>query len=432
MLDRLKKTKIFPVIKENPVYKAIRFVYYRTRRIIRKIKKPFAKLYKFYMFKIKYPALYKKYAKKPVNEGKVIFIEGRMKYITNSSEYIYNELKNNYDFQIHTHFLQMGFVKRKEYRALCEDMIKDVATAGYVFMNDASNVFACLPLRKETVVTQLWHGCGAFKKFGMSTADLIFGDNRKTQEKYPYHKNYTYVTVSAPEVEWAYTEAMNLKEGVATGIGVSRSDYFYDKKNIENAHINMDKVFPGRKGRKIILYAPTFRGRVAKAKMPNELDIAKFYEAFKDEYILVFKHHPFVKERVLIEDEYKDFAVDCTESMSIDDLICVSDICISDYSSLVFEYSLFEKPMLFFAYDLDNYYDWRGFYYDYKDFVPGPIHYTNEEMIDYIKNIDKNFDLQKVKDFRDKFMCACDGHATEKIMKLVFKDNLRKYKKRNG
>ena len=53
MLDRLKKTKIFPVIKENPVYKAIRFVYYRTRRIIRKIKKPFAKLYKFYMFKIK-------------------------------------------------------------------------------------------------------------------------------------------------------------------------------------------------------------------------------------------------------------------------------------------------------------------------------------------------------------------------------------------
>ena len=429
MLDRLKKTKIFPVIKENPIYKAIRFVYYRTRRIIRKIKKPFAKLYKFYMFKIKYPSLYKKYAQKPINMKKVVFIEGRMNYITNSSEYIYNELKDNYDFIIHTHFLKMGFVRRKEYRALCEEMIKDVATAGYVFMNDASNVFACLPLRKGTVVTQLWHGCGAFKKFGMSTADLIFGDNRKTLKKYPYHNNYTYVTVSSPEVEWAYTEAMNLKEGVAKGIGISRSDYFYDKKNIENAHKKMDKLFPQRNGRKIILYAPTFRGRVAKAKMPDELDIAKFYEALKDEYILVFKHHPFIKNRVLIEDKYKDFAVDCTDSMSIDDLICVSDICISDYSSLVFEYSLFERPMIFFAYDLDNYYDWRGFYYDYKDFVPGPIYSTNEEMIDYIKDIDKNFDKKKVKDFREKFMCSCDGHATEKIMKLVFKDELDKNSK---
>lgn len=67
-------------------------------------------------------------------------------------------------------------------------------------------------MRKETIVTQLWHGCGAFKKFGMSTAELIFGDDRKTLEKYPYHGNYTYVTVSSPEVVWAYEEAMSLQD----------------------------------------------------------------------------------------------------------------------------------------------------------------------------------------------------------------------------
>lgn len=429
MLDKLKQTKYFPRIKETMPYKAVRFVYYKTRRIKKKIKKPFAKLYKFYMFKIRYPKLYKRYAKNPVDEKKVIFIEGRMKFITNSSEYIYNELKNNYSFDIHTHFPQMGLVGRKEYARLCEAMIKDVATAKYVFMNDASNVIACLPIRKETVVTQLWHGCGAFKKFGLSTADLIFGDDRITQKKYPHHKNYTYVTVSSPEVEWAYTEAMNLKKGVAVGIGCSRTDYFYNEDNIKLAREKMDKLFPERDGRKIILYAPTFRGRVAKAKMPDELDVAKFNEAFKDEYILVFKHHPLVRKKVLIEEKYKDFAIDCTESMSIDDLLCISDICISDYSSLVFEYSLFERPMIFFAYDLDEYYDWRGFYYDYKEFVPGPICMTNEEMIDYIGDIDRNFDRQRVIDFRNKFMSACDGHATEKIMNLVFKDSLEKYEK---
>ena len=115
--------------------------------------------------------------------------------------------------------------------------------------------------------------------------------------------------------------------------------------------------------------------------------------------------------------------------MSIEDLLCVSDVCISDYSSLVFEYSLFEKPMIFFAYDLDNYYDWRGFYYDYKDFVPGPIHTTCEEMIDYIKNLDTQFDKNKVIEFKNKFMSACDGHATERIMKLVFDESLDRYRK---
>ncbi|MBQ9609828.1 MAG: CDP-glycerol glycerophosphotransferase family protein [Lachnospiraceae bacterium] len=380
------------------------------------------------MFKVRYPWVYRIEARKKINADKVVFIEGRMKYITNSSEYIYNEL-SNYNFDIRIHFLQMGFVKQKEYRRLCENMIRDVATAKYVFMNDASNVFACLPLRKETVVTQLWHACGAFKKFGLSTADLIFGDDRKTQEKYPYHRNYTYVTVSSPEVEWAYSEAMNLKKGVAVGIGCSRTDFFYDENNIRLAREKMNKIFPDRNGRKIILYAPTFRGRVSKAKMPDKLDIEGFYEAFKDEYILVFKHHPFVKKKVKIEDKYKDFAIDCTDIMSIDDLLCVSDICISDYSSLVFEYSLFEKPMIFYAYDLNEYYDWRGFYYDYKDFVPGPICMTNEEMIEYIRDIDRTFDRRKVMDFKNKFMSACDGHATEKIMKLVFKDNLDKYKK---
>ena len=83
------------------------------------------------------------------------------------------------------------------------------------------------------------------------------------------------------------------------------------------------------------------------------------------------------------------FAMDLTDDVAIEDLLCTSDICISDYSSLVFEYSLFVKPMIFLAHDLDDYFDWRGFYYDYKDFVPGPIFKTSDEVMNYIKNIDK-------------------------------------------
>lgn len=135
---------------------------------------------------------------------------------------------------------------------------------------------------------------------------------------------------------------------------------------------------------------------------------------------MIFKHHPLVKNVPQIPEELNGtFAIDATKTMTIEDLLCVSDICISDYSSLVFEYSLFERPMLFFAYDLDEYFDWRGFYYDYNELTPGPVCKTNDEMIDYISHLDERFDKQKVIDFKEKFMRSCDGHATDRILHMV-------------
>lgn len=414
---KYKKTKSFKRLQKTFPYRALRKVYRKCKRIAGKIDK-------YIMFRHVYPNLYKEMSKKEVNSRKVVFIEGRMAEITNSFSYLYDKLSKDDRYDVSVVYLRMSFLKKKAYKKRCKEMICEIADASVVFLNDSSNVIACLPMREETKVVQLWHACGAFKKFGMSIADYKFGEDRKTLEKYPYHGNYTYMTVSSPEVVWAFEEAMNLqdKKGIVVPTGVSRTDYFYDNNVVEKAYRKFYDLFPYAKGKKIILYAPTFRGRVAKAKTPNKLDIMQFYEELSKEYVLVFKHHPFVKKRTKIPEECLEFAVDCTDTMSIDELLCISDICISDYSSLVFEYSLFEKPMLFYAFDLDDYYDWRGFYYDYKDFVPGPIYSENQEMIDYIKNIDTKFDKQQVIDFKNKFMGPCDGHATDRIIDLVFND----------
>ncbi len=411
-------------LKKTFVYK-----WYRSWKKFKK--KRIDKAYKYYTLKILYPSTYRKYAKQPVKENKIVFIEIRQPKISNSFQVLYDDLKNNYQFDIHEHFLRTTFVPKKEHRERCKAMIRDIADAKYVFLNEASNVVSSVPMRKETIQTQLWHGCGAFKKFGMSTADLIFGDNRKNMLKYPFNKNYTYVTVSSPEVVWAYEEAMNIKpeENIIRPVGNSRTDVFFDEKFIQDAYDKLHTLMPQSKGKKVILFAPTFRGRVAKAKSPDCFDVEQFYKAFSDDYVLIFKHHPLVRKRPEIPEEYREFAVDFTDTMAIEELLCVSDICISDYSSLVFEYSLFERPMLFYAYDLDEYFDWRGFYYDYYELAPGPICTTNEEMVDYIKNIDTRFEKDKVVAFKEKFMSACDGHATERIEKMVFGDALKKYKK---
>ena len=373
------------------------------------------------MFSIVFPLGYKHYIDgKKIKREKAVFVEVRFDEITDSFRLAYDRMKAD-GFDVHEQFIEnikpgkWGYIKR------CLRMLEDISDAHYVFLNDACNVTSCIPLRKGTKIYQLWHACGAFKKFGMSTAELIFGDNRKSLERYPNYGNLSYVTVSSPEVIWAYEEAMNLKDTktqvVATG--VSRTDVFYDQHFIEQSKAAVYSVCPAAENKKIILYAPTFRGRVAKAESPDCLDIPAMKRALGDEYVLLIKHHPFVKQPPVVPEDCADFAMDVTKSLEIDQLLCASDVCVSDYSSLIFEYSLFERPMIFFAYDLDDYFDWRGFYYNYDELTPGPVVKETEEIIDYIRHLDTRFDQAQVHAFKEKFMSSCDGHATDRIMALV-------------
>lgn len=398
--------KIYDVLPNG-----IKKLYWQTRKKVGQI----------LMFRIVFPLGYKHYIKgKKIKRKKAVFVEVRFDEITDSFRLVYDRMKAD-GFDIHEQFIEnikpgkWGYIKR------CLRMLEDISDAHYVFLNDACNVTSCIPLRKGTKIYQLWHACGAFKKFGMSTAELIFGDNRKSLEKYPNYGNLSYVTVSSPEVIWAYEEAMNLKDTktqvVATG--VSRTDVFYDQHFIEQSKAAVYSVCPAAENKKIILYAPTFRGRVAKAESPDCLDIPAMKRALGDEYVLLIKHHPFVKQPPVVPEDCADFAMDVTKSLEIDQLLCASDVCVSDYSSLIFEYSLFERPMIFFAYDLDDYFDWRGFYYNYDELTPGPVVKETEEIIDYIRHLDARFDQAQVHAFKEKFMSSCDGHATDRIMALV-------------
>ena len=406
-------------IRKTPLIRAWRFA--KKKPPLKQMRSLAGKWHRYYMLKIKLPGIYRKYARKPVDEKKVVFFEVRLAELTNSFQTLYKAVTAMNTFDVHTHFLRLTFVSRKQYDRNCVEFVKDIATAKYIFADEASNVLSCVPMRPETIVTQTWHGCGAFKKFGFSTADLIFGLNREQQLKYPFYKNYTYVTLSSPEVAWAYEEAMNLSDRpeILKATGISRTDVFFDEKFIANAFEKLHRQMPQSQGKKVILYAPTFRGRVAHGPAPDKLDIRMFKEALGKEYVLLIKQHPLVRVRPEVPEDCREFAMDVTDSMAIDDLLCVSDICISDYSSLVFEYSLFERPMIFFAYDKAEYDDWRGFYYDYDEMTPGPICTENEEMLDYIQHLDTRFDRQQVINFKYKFMRSCDGHATERILDLV-------------
>lgn len=392
----------------------------RTERFKKWKKKTRKNFFRYATVKLIYPLLYAIHSCKPVDKNKVLFVEPTQLKPTNSMKGMIRAVTEAGAGNVKQMSLGHNLVRKREQLRREAEFIKEFATARYVFTTEALATIGGFTKRSETTVVQLWHGCGAFKRFGFSTADYIFGGSLETKLKYPDYRNEDLITVSSPEVIWAYEEAMNYKgAGVVQATGISRTDIFYDEEYLSRARSKVHKAVPEAEGRKIILYAPTFRGRVKSATAPDRMDIVEMKEALGDEYMLLIKHHPHVKAPPKIPKEAEDFARDVTGELTIDDLICCADICISDYSSLVFEYSLFGKPMIFFAYDLDDYNDWRGFFYDYEELTPGPVVTTAAEIIDYISNIEMKFDREAVEEFRDKFMASCDGHATERILKTI-------------
>lgn len=400
----------------------------------KKILKIAKRIVRSLMLSALFPAIYAWNSRAALDTDKVVFVEVRETRLSDSFKVIHDQLYFHYDFDIDVVFLRESRVRFLQYIKNCIGMIRTISTSKYIFLNDASDVVSCLPLREESRVYQLWHACGAFKKWGMSTADLKFGKTRRQQLAHPYYRNLSLVTISSPDVAWAYIEAMNLEgnPSIVKPLGVSRTDVYFQPSFLNMARTLVEEAVPEALGKRIILYAPTFRGRVASAEAPDQLDFVALRDAFKDDYVLLIKNHPFVKEKQAIPDGCEEFAFDVSRSLPINTLLAAADVCISDYSSLMFEFSLLGRPMSFFAYDKDHYDDWRGFYYDYEKLVPGPVITSNEQVIAWLQNAEETFDSKAMQTFREKFMRSCDGHATERIMQEVFGGELDTHRRSLG
>lgn len=368
------------------------------------------------------PAVYVMYRDLPV-ENKYLFMQPR-KGLNQSCRYIYKKIEKNYDCILKLHELKRGTVSAVEYYVNAILFAKDLATAKAVFVHESNDLLGYVYIRPETKVIQLWHGCGVLKKLGYSTVGKKGFKSGASREEFPEYNKYSIVTISSPSDIWIFEEFMGIekKSGIIQPIGISRTDEFFDEKYIKNCYKKLYKAIPEAKNKKLILYAPTYRGVDPNRVTPNELDIEKFAEALSDDYLLIFKHHQTAQNLPVIPEKYRDkFAYDMTRGRGLDinELMVVSDICITDYSSVAFEFSLFERPLLFYVFDLEEYMEDRGLYYDFNEITPGPLCRTNEEMIDYIQHIDERFDKQEIIDFKNKFMSSCDGHATERILDYV-------------
>lgn len=358
-------------------------------------------------------------SKLPIKQNRVVFISNRRNDLTGNFEFVYDILKE--DKKLDIRFLlddsepkRMSYWHVWLYGYYC-------ATSKIILVDDFISLIYKIPRREGTTMIQLWHACGAFKTFGYSRLGKPGGQKQKS----PSHRNYDYAIVSSKEISKFYAEGFGISLEKAVATGIPRTDIFFDADYKKKVQEQFYESYPQLKNKKILLFAPTFRG---KGKLTgfypvDKFDVVRLYEELNKEYAIIIKHHPFVQDRNEVPDEYKEYIIDMSDNSELNDLLFVSDLLVTDYSSVIFEAALLDLPMLFFAYDLQRYIATRGFYYEYEKFVPGKIVRSFGQAVTAIKAQD--FEEEKIKAFKTRFFDDLDGKSSERTVKLIY-DSLKK------
>lgn len=300
-----------------------------------------------------------------------------------------------------------------------------LATARLFIVDDYFFPIYVVRPRRGTTIVQTWHASGAFKQFGYSVLDKSFGADEALTDRVAIHSNYDVCLVSSASVAPHYAEAFRLPlDRFVSRLGIPRTDVLFGTERIARVTADIRRRYSIPEGRRVVLYAPTFRGdNVIDARFNDALDLGLLRDALGDDHIVLVRLHPFIRERASIGPDLSGFAIDVSDHADINELLLVSDLLITDYSSVIFEYSLLGRPMIFFAPDHEAYERERGFYFDYRSGVPGPVFETTDDVARYIR--EGAFDVARVEAFRRASFDVADGGATVRFVDAIVLPALR-------
>lgn len=294
-----------------------------------------------------------------------------------------------------------------------------MARAEYILMDNAFLPMAYFRVRKETGVVQLWHGTGTVKKFGQ---DSNTGWLREKERL--LNRNITHLIVNASSLTEQYARAFAVPKERVFATGLPRTDAILRQMSEDN-NVFL-KLNPDLINKKMLLYAPTFRDQ--EGKHPKlHLDVKKLSRLLPQDYVLLLRLHPFVAaafEREHAQELMEPGIRLVSDYPDLAELMKLSCGLITDYSSIIFEYCLLDRPMYFYADDLEEFSDsGRGFYEPYEQFVPGTVYGSEEELAVAILTGSGNGPEQREKRtrFQARFYDRPDGNATKRVYEQIRK-----------
>jgi CDP-glycerol glycerophosphotransferase len=372
--------------------------------------------------------VYKMLTVLPIHKDIIVFESNIGRNYTGNPRYIYEEmvsqgLDKKYDcYFILENVNTMVPGNAKKVKRMRFQYFYILARAKFIVADSRLPVFFIK--RKGATYIQTWHGT-PLKKLALDMDDVsMAGESNIDSYKKNFYENaktWDYLISQNPFSTATFRRCFAFDKEVLE-IGYPRNDILMNHNDQE--YINeLKKRFHLPLDKKIALYAPTWRDNEfydkGEYKFNPKLDFDLLQKELSDEYVIIVKYHYLVKDNINW-DKYKGFVYDFDLGFDIAELYLVSDILITDYSSVMFDYSLLKRPMFFYAYDLDNYKNnLRGFYFDFMKEVPGPITLTTQELVQSIQDYNSEEYLDKYQAFTAKFNSVDDGCASKNVVKII-------------
>ena len=317
-----------------------------------------------------------------------------------------------------------------------EKSLKALGYAGHVLKQEAAILASdvvvldtycipasMLPHRRGTKVVQIWHALSAIKKFGWQTVGKAGGSSEKTARLMKMHYGYDYVVCPSDVTAEYFCEAFRTDRSKIVKYGLPRIDYIksvaFGEQHDDMAARILSRYPQLKEGKKTVLYAPTFRRGKA-------VDVKSLTDALDNEkYNIVVKRHPLYRGdtaaqsgdvtgtdgHVIYDDEFSSF-----------DWLAVADVIISDYSSLVIEATLADKPLFIYAYDLEDYEENTGLNIDFDSEPVAPYVFRDTAMLaEAIDNV-SGYDMGLLRAFRERYIDIetddCTGALADFILSV--------------
>lgn len=402
---------ISDICKKNKLFRKIIRVILNILRSIR---------YNFYKFTNK------------VDEKMIIFESYQGRNYACSPKEIYLSLINNPKFSDYKFIWCFNDLNRKIdnpntiiIKSKSKQYYKYFAKSKYWIVN--SLVEEAIKPKKNQIFLQCWHGTPLKRLRYDIEFDGVFNDTKEIKKRNDVDsKRFSYFISPSEYATKCFKSAFNLKklgkEDIIIEKGYPRNDYLFNYTDDDILKLKKELNIP--KNKKVILYAPTFRDNQHSSGIGYTyklgLDIDNLYENLKDDYVMLFRTHYFVSNTIDFN-KYEGFIYDVSNYDDISRLYVISDILLTDYSSVFFDYANLKRPIIFYMYDLDEYKNkMRDFYIDLEE-LPGPIIEKEEELINEIKNYSKDKYEKKYKEFNNKFNYLDDGNSSNRVIEQIFK-----------
>lgn len=368
-------------------------------------------------------AYFHRYLKQPVKENVILFETFMAKNYSDSPKYIYEYIAQNHPEYECVWAINDGAkipYGAKTVKRFSFQYAYYLAVSKYLVFNVRPPLW--YRKREEQVFLETWHGT-PLKHLVFDQEEVTSASPKYKQQFYRQRKDWDFL-VSANPFSTKTFRSCFLYEGEMLEYGYPRNDILYWPNKDEIAQQLKEKLgIP--KDKKTILYAPTWRDDQhygsGQYKFELALDLKLMKERLQDDYVVLLRTHHYISDHIDVSG-LGDFVINLSSYDDISEIYLISDICITDYSSVFFDYANLKRPILFYTYDFDKYKNQlRGFYIDMNTEVPGPLLYTSEQVVQAIEDIDEITEEYKERydQFYDRFCCYDDGHASEHVAEAM-------------